>query len=238
MKSLLQRNSLNRNVFLGTIVIASGIACDLSSSKAHAILFDVSKNPESSQSSFTFTQNSTTLTVDTPTGSASGFTTVNSSSAGLCAFLEIGSTGSRCNYGPTGSAGNPGTGTKFTGFSFSFDTSGYLESFLISRLDSVSSPSITFTAGAQTQTFSGLTQNSTYTFTNPFSLTAGQKVVVTTSGTGTGPNGSGVFRVNDFNYSTGVPGPAGFLGLIAAFKHSRKIRSRLSSQSSHRNMYP
>jgi hypothetical protein len=237
MKSLLKRNSVYRGVFLGTTVFASGIVCDLSSSKAHAVVFDVSQDPEINQHSFTFTQSGITLTVDTPTGDAVGFTTVNTRDVGLCAFLEIGTNGSRCNYGPAGTAGNPGVGKKFTGFSFSFNAPGALKSILVSQLTQVSSPSITLTAGAQSQTFTGFSLGNTLTLTNPFSLSAGQQVVVTTSGTGTAGNGSGVFRVNNFDYAT-VPGPAGFLGVMAAFNHSRRIRARLSSQSSQRNLFP
>lgn len=191
------------------------------------VVFDVTKNPEVNQSTFSFTQSGVTLDVTNPLGTVAGFTTLNSASSGLCAFADIGSTASRCNYGPGGSAGNPGVDEKFNGFTLSFNKPGELNSVLASLLSAVSSPSITFTAGTQAQTFSNFTQGQTLNFTTPFSLAAGESIIVTTSGSGTGGNGSGAFRINNVNF-TEVPGPIGYLGVAAAFRYSRKIKSKLS----------
>lgn len=189
--------------------------------------FNVTKTPEINDSTFSFPQSGVTLNVSNPTGTAAGFTTLNSSPSGLCAFVAIGNTGSRCNYGPSGSAGNPGIGEKFNGFTLSFDKPGQLNSVLASLLSAVNSPSITFTAGTQTQTFSNFSVGDTLNFTTPFSLAANESVNVATAGSGVGPNGSGVFRINNVNY-TEVPGPIGYLGAAAAFRYSRRIKSKLS----------
>ena len=221
--------SLNGVLSRGAIAVASSFLVNTGTTAlaVQTVVFDVTQNPEVNQSAFTFPQSGVTLSVSNPSGTASGFTTVNSSPTGLCAFLEIGTTGSRCNYGPTGSAGNPGVDQKFNGFTLSFDKPGELNSVLASLVSVVASPSITFTAGTQIQTFTNFSEGQTLTFSSPFTLTAGETVFVTTDGSGTGANGSGVFRINNINF-TDVPGPVGYLGLAAAFKYSRKLKAKLS----------
>lgn len=212
----------------GAIALSSALVVN-SEAPAFAVqtvIFDVQKNPEVNQPTFSFTESGVTLNVSNPSGTSSGFTTLNSSSSGLCAFADIGTTASRCNYGPDGTAGNPGVDEKFNGFTLTFDKPGQLNSVLASLLSAVSSPSITFTAGTQTQTFTNFTQGQTLTFASPLSLAAGESVFVTSSGTGTGANGSGAFRINSINY-TEVPGPLGYLGIAAAFGYSRKLKAKL-----------
>ena len=222
---------LSLNGVLGGVAVAIASSFLVNSGTAalafQTVVFDVTSNPEVNQSTFSFPQSGVTLNVSDPSGTAAGFTTLNSSTTGFCAFADIGTTGSRCNYGPSGSAGNPGTNERFNGFTFSFDKAGEFNSVSASLLSAVSSPSITFTAGTQTQTFTNFSQCDTLTLTSPFSLAAGESVFVTTSGNGTGANGSGVFRVNNIKY-TDVPVPIGYLGVAAAFSYSRKLRAKLS----------
>lgn len=204
--------------FTAVSLIAGAMIC--APAMAFPVVFDLSSNPEDNFSSFSKTVSGLTLNINNPQATSNILPAdggLNSAPTGFCAFLQVGSSGSRCFYGPP----EIPTGNKFTGFDLSFSSDVTLQSLLVSRLVSVQSPTITFTSGALTETFSNFVDGQTLTFTTPFSVSANSVINVMTSGTGISPVGDGVMRINNLNV---VPGPLGILGATTAFNFSRKLR--------------
>ena len=187
---------------------------------AFPVVFDLTSNPEVNLPTYSKTVSGLTLDIDNPQATGNVFPAaggLNSSPTGFCAFLQVGTAGSRCYYGsPEIPVGN-----KFTGFDLSFSSDVTLQSLLISRLVGVQNSSITFTSGALTQTFTNFVEGQTLTFPTPFTVSANTIINVVTDGIGISPVNDGVIRINKL---TVVPGPLGILGAATAFNFSRKLR--------------
>jgi hypothetical protein len=211
------------------LVLASALAGSLvlapAKSSAATTIFNLTENPETNFPTYTNPNGSLTLTIDDPVATNNQFPAaggLNSAPTGFCAFAVVGTAGGRCYY----MFGTIPTGNKFTGFTMNFSNTVALKSFQASLLRFVSSPSITFTSGSLSQTFTNFVEGATLTFPTTFIVDGGIDILVTTNGTPTSVNNDGVFRINNFTV-TDVPGPYGFLGLAAAFRCSRKIRRTL-----------
>ena len=204
--------------FIAVSLLAGAMIC--MPAMASPIVFDLSVDPESNFPSYSKTVSGLTLSIGNPQATSNILPAaggLNSAPTGFCAFLQVGAAGSRCFYGPP----EIPTGNKFTGFELSFNSEVTLQSLLISRLVAVVNPTITFTSGTSTQTFSNFADGDTLTFSTPFTVSANTVINVITDGTGVSPNTDGVFRMNNL---TVVPGPLGILGATTAFNFSRKLR--------------
>jgi hypothetical protein len=204
--------------FIAVSLIAGAMIC--APAMAFPVVFDLSSTPEVNLNSYTKTVSGLTLEINNPQATNNIFPAaggLNSAPTGFCAFLQVGTAGSRCYYGNL----EIPTGNKFTGFDLSFNSDVTLQSLLISRLVAVNNPTITFTAGALTHTFNNFVDGDTLTFPTPFTVSANSIINVVTNGTGVSPVADGVFRINNL---TVVPGPLGILGAASAFNFSRKLR--------------
>jgi hypothetical protein len=112
-----------------------------------------------------------------------------------------------------------------------FDKSVFLKGFNVSNITDLTGGQITFTSGANAETFN-FTSLVPQSFTNPYLVSAGSTIFVTTSGTPA--ETLGLFRISNLQVQlapeASVPGPLPLVGAGIAFAYSRKLRTRILSK--------
>jgi hypothetical protein len=210
------------------ILVGAGVAFLQVQSSAQAAVFDLTSPSSSNTSIKTFLDSGLTLTASNSNSTGTNPGTVNTNSAGLCAFAATGTSGvGRCGYG---SANNVGVSS----FMMAFDKPVSFNSFDVSDFDAgnlppnISQGTIGFSL--DNVTFTNVSFNGTGTVPIAFqALTPNQPIYIQTSGLFSNSLNTGGFRLNNFNV-TEVPGPLPILGAGAAFNMTRKFR-RLSARS-------
>lgn len=176
------------------------------------------------------TQLPLTDTVDGITGSLSAPVGANQPSSalfntnqnGLCTFYNNnGSSLRRCGSTPANGGDDAST---FTGFTASFDKPVFLKRFEVTQWENLSSGTINFQVGTNSQLFS-FTGVGIQSFSSGFEVAENTQILVTTSGVIQDNTSSGAFRITGFTVEE-VPGPLPILAAGAAFGWSRKLKNK------------
>jgi hypothetical protein len=210
------------------ILVGAGVAFLQVQSSAQAAVFDLTSPSSSNTSIKTFLDSGLTLTASNSNSTGTNPATINTNSAGLCAFAATGTSGvGRCGYGTANNVG-------VSSFMMAFDKPVSFNSFEVSDFDAgnlppnISQGTIGFSL--DNVTFTNVSFNGTGTVPIAFqALTPNQPIYIQTSGLFSNGLDTGGFRLNNFNV-TEVPGPLPILGAGAAFNMTRKFR-RLSARS-------
>jgi hypothetical protein len=209
----------------GLFALVGSAAFFAATPNAYAVTtFSLKSDPEVNFASDQFSVDGILLKLSTPTGSNLSTTPLNTSPNGLCSYFTIvSSPGARC--------GTSTVGETLNGFSLQFDKSVYLKRFDVTRLNALTNASISFASGLSLKQFNNLSTGLQF-FNNPFLVSAGSIITVTTAGSPFTIDGA--MRIANLEVELApdpVPGPLPLFGACAAFAHSRKLRTRISKQS-------
>jgi len=215
-----------QNTRNGLFALVGSAAFFAATPNAYAVTtFSLKSDPEVNFASDQFSVDGILLKLSTPTGSNLSTTPFNTSPNGFCSYFTIvSSPGARC--------GTSTVGETLNGFSLQFDKSVYLKRFDVTRLNALANASISFASGLSLEQFNNLNNTGIQIFNNPFLVSAGSIITVTTAGSPT--SSSAAMRIADLEVELApdpVPGPLPLLGACAAFAYSRKLRTRISKQS-------
>jgi len=206
-------------------VLAGSASIFVAIPNAHAVsTFSLTTPSAENFTSKDFSVDGIILKLANPTGTGIS-PTLNTKDTGLCAYFSIATTGARC--------GSTTSGDSVNGFSLEFDKSVSLKQFNVSKFAGLGLSSIKFESGSNSKQFD-FASTGIQSFDNPFVVSAGSIVSVTTAGAIS--TGSGIFRIADLQVelapTASVPGPLPLLGAGVAFAYSRRLRSRILSKVS------
>jgi hypothetical protein len=208
--------------YIPLLIAGAGVAMLQFPSAGQAAVFTLTSGSSSNTTVKTFIDSGMTLTIDgaNSTGDTPG--TLNTSSAGLCAWTLVNSSAGRCGYGTT-----PGTG--ITAFKLSFDKAIAFNSFDVSVFETASISQGTIGFSLDGTNFTNFTFNGTGTIPVAFqALTPNQPIYVQTSATLQSGSDTGIFRLGSMDVRE-VPGPLPLLSVGAALGMTQKCR-RLSAR--------
>lgn len=203
------------------------VSISLAASPAHAIQsvsFTTTTPGAENVSSRVFQSNpgGVAFTVTNPNTTFDSVGGVNTNSAGLCAWAQIGTSGGRCGF----NSGAGFSGQVLNELAGTFNKPVTLTSFRIGGVSAGNNGTIlAFQSGSFFQQFS-ITGAGNYTFASPFEVAAGKNLALISSGNNTTGTNGGFFRVSSLDVID-VPGPLPLLGGAAAFGWSRKLRNKI-----------
>jgi hypothetical protein len=174
---------------------------------------------------FASTPSGVTFTVTNPNPPSGTVTVggVNTNGDGLCAWAQVGTTGGRCGF----NVSDGFSGQSLTQLQGTFDKRVILTSFTIGAFSAGNSgTTLKFESGMLSEMFTiANTSPTTYSFTTPFEIAAGDSLDIISTGSNTTGTNGGFFRISSLEVND-VPGPLPLLGGAAAFGWSRKLRKK------------